>query len=83
MTAVRYILLISLILSGCTSSGDVKETDDSSQLRCVGYCDMTISEKSTAARVQSKVDKAQIDAKKEDDDEGTNDSNSDTPDGLR
>ena len=51
---MRYLFL--LLLTGCTTTGEVVTSadDEVSRLRCVGYCDLVITDRNI--EIQGKVD---------------------------
>ena len=47
-------LLLILLISGCTTEGHVTRDKESSSLKCVGYCDMVITDQNEAINAKAK-----------------------------
>ena len=56
---MRYLLL--LLLTGCTTTGEVATSadDEVSSLKCVGYCDLTITDRNIEIQGQVDLQKAE------------------------
>ena len=69
------VLLSVLLLLSCATehSTSHKDNTENSALRCLGYCDLVITDKNAEITVKGRIAK----------DEDTDDSDSDTPDGVR
>ena len=56
---MRYLLL--LLLTGCTTTGEVATSadDEVSSLRCLGYCDLVITDRTVEVKGQVDLQKAE------------------------
>ena len=58
---MKYLWLI--LLTGCTTTGEVATSDEASKLKCVGYCDLTITDRNV--EVKSEVDLKKVENENE------------------
>ena len=52
---MKYALLLACGLTGCTTTGEVATSDEASKLKCVGYCDLVITDRNVELRGEVEI----------------------------